>query len=249
MGGLVHRIQVCQQQARRNVAAQVVGHRRKAEHIAAQVQSHLPGAENARIKENRGIGILKHQPGITAQEKVDHGGVAPNDQGRHRLPAHACAELIGEPFDIPQDQRPELTEIFPVLFHRQDPVQDIQAEGHLTVDTAGIAQDLAGDHIHQFHFQGGAANVQSQAVKRPGGIPRLHPDDLPALLGGRQGDRHVISPILHQWVQGSKRRKAHGHVFQAQCIQYPLPIRPEIILGGLWQDQVALFRKGHRLSS
>ena len=180
---------------------------------------------------------------------MDHGGVAPDDQGRHRLPPHACAELSRKPFDIPQDQRPELPEIFPVLFHRQDPVQDVQAKGYLAVDTAGIAQDLAGDHIHQLHFQSGAANVQSQAVKRPGGIPRLHPDDLPALLGGRQGDRHVISPILHQWVQGPKSFQAYGHIFFPKGIQYPLPVRPEVILGGLWQDQVAFFRKGHRRSS
>lgn len=185
--GLLPCVQVRQQQPRRNVAAQIIGLGREAEHIAAQFEPQLPGGVNARVEKHRRIGVLKHKPGVAAQEKVNHGGVAPHGQGRNFLRLRKpCGHLSDQAVDVPGDQKPQRLQILPVFLYGKDTVQNVQTEGHLAVHAAHISKDLSRQHIHQLHFQGGAADVQRQTQKPVRCVPRLYPDDVRAPSPGQR---------------------------------------------------------------
>ena len=153
------------------------------------------GRKDAGIKEHRRVGVLKDQPGVTAQEEVNHRGIAAYDQGRYFLPADPGpgADLVRQPPDVLCHQAAQLFQIVSVFLHRQNPVQNVETKADLTVDTAGMGNGFAGQHIHQLHFQRGRADVQRQTIKRAGGIPRLHPGDFQPVSARAQGNRHPAS--------------------------------------------------------
>ena len=83
--GAVSGVQICQQEAGRDIAAQIVGHRRHTENIAVKRQSQLTCGMHARIEKDRRIGALEDLPRFAAEQQMHHRRVSRSAQRRDLL--------------------------------------------------------------------------------------------------------------------------------------------------------------------
>ena len=65
-------------------------------------------------------------------------------------------------------------------------IKNVGGNGRLTIGGFAGGQGFPGVQVQQLHFQGGAAQVQSQGKGSTPGVPGFNVSDLPAGVGGTQ---------------------------------------------------------------
>ena len=203
---IVSGVQIGQQEAGRDIAAQIVGHRRHTENIAVKRQSQLTCGMHARIEKDWRIGALEDLPRFAAEQQMHHRRVSRSAQRRDLLRPYSrlLTALRDQAADALQHQLLQMPQMLRLVLRVENAVKDIVSDGALPVEAARARKHRAVRQMQQLHFQRCRPDIERQRKKALRRIARLHTHQLPARVRRAERHGHAASAVPDRRIEHLK---------------------------------------------